>query len=159
LPRGAARTNGHAHHEVQMTPLSRIRHSGPHSSAPQALAPSHPWLVGPAQGRRLRVGAEDCTIKVQDAHSGAAYSVLEIVFEPGASATLLHAHYDFAETYVVLDGEVLAEVGTDRARAGPGTTITVPVGVTHLVRAAGRRPARCLCVTDRSRQSDLEYLP
>ena len=68
-------------------------------------------------------------------------------------------HYDFAETYYVLEGEILAEVGTERQKVPAGSTISMPVGVPHLLTASGRKPARCLCITNRAQQSDLEYLP
>ncbi len=117
------------------------------------------WVVGPGEGRRFPIGSEECTLKVEDAHATGAYSLLEVVFDPQRPSTLLHAHYDFAETYFVLDGEVVAEMGSERRRTPAGSTISVPVGIPHLLNAAGRRPARCLCVTNRARHSDLEYLP
>lgn len=117
------------------------------------------WLIGPGEGRRLQLGGEDCTVKVQDAHAGAGYSVLEVALMPGVPTTLVHAHYDFAESYYVLEGEVEAEVGADRVRVGAGSTLCLPVGASHLLTATGRRPARCLCITDRARHSDLEFLP
>ena len=117
------------------------------------------WVVGPGQGRLVRVGTETCRVKVQDAHSADVYSVVEVVFDPVQPSTLLHAHYDFAETYYVLEGEILAEVGTQRQKVPAGSTISMPVGVAHLLSAAGRQPARCLCITNRAQHSDLEYLP
>lgn len=117
------------------------------------------WLIGPDQGRRITVGTSQCTVKVADAHTGGAYSLLEVVLDPSRPSTLLHAHYDFAETYFVLEGEVMAEIGTERHKVPAGSTISVPAGTVHLLCASGRTPARCLCVTERARHSDLEYLP
>lgn len=118
-----------------------------------------PWLLGPRQGRQVLIGSDECTIKVQDAHAAGDYSVLEVVFDAHPPSVLLHAHYDFVETYFVLEGEVLADVGTERRQARPGSTISVPVGVAHSLVASNGRPARCLCITDRAQHSDLEYLP
>jgi CBS domain-containing membrane protein len=117
------------------------------------------WVIGPGQGRQVRVGSELCTVKAQDAQAGEAYSMVEVVYDPGEPSTLLHAHYDFAETYYVLEGEILAEVGSDRQKVPAGSTITIPVGAAHLLTASGRKPARCLCITNRAQNSDLEYLP
>jgi CBS domain-containing membrane protein len=120
---------------------------------------SPPWLVGAGHGRRVFIGAGRCTVKTQDAPSSGTYSLLEVVFDPSEPANLLHSHFAFAETYFVLEGEVVAEVGTERRKVPAGSTIIVPVGVPHLLAASGRSPARCLCITDRAVHSDLEYMP
>jgi mannose-6-phosphate isomerase-like protein (cupin superfamily) len=117
------------------------------------------WIVEPGEGRRVKVGADDCTVKVQDARAGSPYSLLEVVLDPGAAAMLVHAHYDFTETYFVSEGEVLAEVGDERERVGAGSTLCLPVGASHALSAVGPKRARCLCITDRANQSDLEFLP
>jgi CBS domain-containing membrane protein len=144
---GNTRQNGHAVGEAAL----------PAAKPAKRKYPS--WVVGPGQGRLVQVGTETCRVKVQDAHSADVYSVVEVVFDPAQPSTLLHAHYDFAETYYVLEGEILAEVGTQRQRVPAGATISMPVGVAHLLSAAGRKPARCLCITNRAQHSDLEYLP
>jgi uncharacterized cupin superfamily protein len=82
-----------------------------------------------------------------------------VVYDSGQPSTLLHAHYDFAETYYVLEGEVLVEMGAERRKVSAGSTISTAVGAAHLVTASGRKPARCLCITNRAQHSDLEYLP
>jgi quercetin dioxygenase-like cupin family protein len=145
---GKAQQNGHG-----------VSHAPPAAPAKAARRRYPSWVIGPGQGRRVQVGTETCTVKVQDAHSADVYSVVEVVFDPAQPSTLLHAHYDFAETYYVLEGEILAEVGTQRQKVPAGSTISMPVGVAHLLSAAGRRPARCLCITNRAQHSDLEYLP
>ncbi len=117
------------------------------------------WIIGPGQGRHLLIGSQQCTVKIEQAHAAATYSLVEVAFDPARPSTLLHAHYDFSETYFVLEGEVEAEVGVEQGRAGPGSTISVPVGVPHLITARGHGPARCLCVTDRAHYSDLEFMP
>jgi CBS domain-containing membrane protein len=123
-------------------------------------APARPaWVVEPHCGRQAFIGPGRCVVKVQDAHSSGAYSLLEVYFEPVEPSTFLHSHFDFSETYFVLEGEVAAEVGTERHTVTPGSTITVPAGMPHAVAAARGRPARCLCITDRAVHSDFEYLP
>lgn len=135
-----------------------------HAASPAATAKTdkrrYPsWVIGPGQGRLVQVGTEKCAVKVQDAPSADVYSVVEVTFDPARPSTLLHAHYDFAETYYVLEGEILAEVGAQRQKVPAGSTISMPVGAAHLLTAAGRQPARCLCITNRAQHSDLEYLP
>jgi CBS domain-containing membrane protein len=135
-----------------------VKHRPPHRG--RRPIPARPaWMIGPGEGRRVEIGAQECTVKVQDARSENTYSVLEVVLDPQASPTLLHCHYDFTECYFVLEGAVMAEVGPDRVRADAGSTICLPPGTSHLLVPVGSRPARCLCITDRSSQSDPEFLP
>lgn len=128
-------------------------------SRPRLTVQPLSWMIGPGEGRKVTVGSDECTVKVQDAQASGSYSVLEVVFDPNMPSTLLHAHYSFSETYFVLEGEVIAEIGTDRRRARAGSTISVPAGIPHVLSAAGGRPAHCLCITERAHHSDLEYLP
>jgi CBS domain-containing membrane protein len=146
-PLGAVRPNGHVDGEA----IPDATHRG------RSKHPS--WVIGPEEGRRVGIGSIACTVKVQDAQVTDGYSVLEIGLDPKRPSTLLHAHYGFTETYFVLEGEVVAEVGKECSRIPQGSTISVPVGIPHVLNAAGRRPARCLCITSRAVRSDLEYLP
>lgn len=144
--------------------LERPRTNGQGRSAGLRLRPRPPerapaWMVPPHQGRRVVVGAEECLVKVQDAEAHGRYSLLEVALDPRRPLTMLHAHYGFDETYFVIDGIVVAEVGNERRRAAAGATIAVPAGVPHLLNASGRQPAHCLCITDHSRSSEPEYLP
>lgn len=117
------------------------------------------WMVPPHQGRRVLVGTEECVVKVQDAEAHGPYSLLEVELDPHRPLTMLHAHYGFDETYFVIDGAVVAEVGNERQRAAAGATIVVPAGVPHLLNASGHDTAHCLCITDHSRSTEPEYLP
>jgi mannose-6-phosphate isomerase-like protein (cupin superfamily) len=120
---------------------------------------SRSWLVATGEGRRVDLAGCDCVVKVEDAIAAGTYSLVEVGLPPGPPSTLMHAHYEFDESYFILEGDVLAEVGGERSRVHPGAVITVPAGVPHTVAAAGRRPARCLCITRRANRSDLEFLP
>ena len=117
------------------------------------------YVVGPGQGRRVQVGSEECTVKVDHAQARDAYAVVELTLNPRQPATMLHVHNAFAETYYVLEGTVSAEIGADRVRASVGSVIAVPPGVPHVLNCAAREPARCLCITAKSAQSHPEFLP
>ncbi|MGH3267197.1 MAG: HPP family protein [Trebonia sp.] len=121
--------------------------------------PGSPYVVGPQEGRRVEVGGEQCTVKVDHAKAQDAYAVLELTLNPRQPATMLHVHPAFAETYCVLEGTVAAEIGAERVRAGVGSVISVPPGVPHVLNCASREPARCLCITAKSAQSHPEFLP
>jgi mannose-6-phosphate isomerase-like protein (cupin superfamily) len=163
------RESRHRFHDTPWVPSQSFDtvHTNGHDAVPDSLTPASPrrrpafpsWVIASDEGRSVRVGSIECTIKVQDAHANDSYSLLEIIFDPKDPSTLLHAHYGFSETYFVLEGEVVAEVGMESRRIPEGSTISIPVGIPHVLNAAGRRPARCLCITDRALHSDLEYLP
>lgn len=116
-------------------------------------------VIRPGEGKRLDIGGAQCVVKVNPAQAAGSYALLEVVLAPGQPANLLHVHGAFTETYWVLDGEVSSEIGGQVVRAGPGSVIAVPPGIPHCVNCAGRRPARCLCVSDQGAQSYPEFLP
>jgi uncharacterized cupin superfamily protein len=82
-----------------------------------------------------------------------------VVLDPARPSSLLHVHGSFSETYWVLEGAVESEIDGEMVRAGPGSVISVPAGAPHYPDCAGRRPARCLCITDQGAESDPEFLP
>jgi mannose-6-phosphate isomerase-like protein (cupin superfamily) len=65
------------------------------------------------EGRLVDVGAVRCLVKVEDARVDGSYAVVELELDPNRPNTLLHAHYGFAETYIVTEGEITAEIGAD----------------------------------------------
>jgi CBS domain-containing membrane protein len=131
----------------------------PGGDAPAVDGHAPPLVLAEGEGRRVVVGSAECTVKVEEAACGGAYSLLELELDPLIPSSVPHSHYDFAESYYVLDGQVVAELGDRRCRVGPGATIRVPVGMPHLLMPSGQRPAHLLCVTGHARQSDLEFLP
>lgn len=101
------------------------------------------WLVAAGVGRRLELAGCDCLIKVENAEAAGGYSVIEVGLPAEPPSTLIHADYEFDESYFIVEGDVLADVGGERSRVHRGAMVTVPAGVSHTVAAAGRRPARC----------------
>jgi CBS domain-containing membrane protein len=116
-------------------------------------------VIPPGQGRGVLVGNQRCAVKVEDARTDGTYCLLELLLDPGEQGTLLHAHYDFAETYIITQGQLDAQVGDRTLRAGPGSIIHIPPGVPHELRTRGRQSAACWCITTHARQSEPEYLP
>jgi hypothetical protein len=99
-------------------------------------------LVRWGQGRQLLVGAQPCTVQVEQAQADGSYSVLEIILEPGAPATLLHAHCALADTYLVRQGDVVGTMGQNQVRAGPGSAPTcLPASRTGCHAVGANRPS------------------
>ncbi|HSK15236.1 MAG TPA: cupin domain-containing protein [Gaiellaceae bacterium] len=72
--------------------------------------------------------------------------VAELRSEPGEAAPTPHVHRRHAESFYVLEGELLLTAGGSEIRAEAGSWMQVPEGVPHAFRIAGDRPARFLDV-------------
>jgi len=59
------------------------------------------------------------------------YEVLELRFAPDFEGVDLHSHADHVDSFYVLEGEVEFRVGDEVFRAGPGSFVAAPAGVTH----------------------------
>jgi quercetin dioxygenase-like cupin family protein len=70
-------------------------------------------------------------------------SVLEISLEPGADSGL-HRHTRERETFHVLSGELQFFLEDQVMHAGPGETVSIPVGAVHRFRNEGTAQARAL---------------
>lgn len=66
---------------------------------------------------------------------------------PGqASGDNLEAHTGSDQVLIVLEGEVLAEVGDERARMREGDVVVIPAGIRHRFQNGGSAPARTVSV-------------
>lgn len=70
---------------------------------------------------------------IPEAATGGALSAFRSTMPQGAGPPR-HVHSCENETFLVLDGEVLFEVGGERLVAGPGASIFLPRGVAHAFR-------------------------
>ena len=70
--------------------------------------------------------------------------VLELRFGPDFAGVPPHTHGDHTDTFYVLEGEAEFTVGDEVVRAGPGSYVAAPLGVTHGFRNAGGGELRLL---------------
>lgn len=73
---------------------------------------------------------ERCLIRVPGADTGGAYSLVEIVSEPG-DGTPLHVHRNEDEYLFVLEGTARFRLGDRTFDAEAGTMVTLPKNVPH----------------------------
>ena len=70
-------------------------------------------------------------------------SMFDWTLPPGFS-TGLHIHRVQEETFYVLEGECLWQIGEQTVQAKPGTYVFIPPGVAHNIANASNSPARLL---------------
>ena len=74
------------------------------------------------------------------------FEVVELRFGPDFGGVDAHAHQDFVDSFYVLAGEAEFLVGGETFRAGPGSFVAAPPGVTHGFRNATDGELRMLNV-------------
>ena len=99
----------------------KMNHSASSTSLPDRNAQAN-WL-------QTRPG-ERCLIRVPAADANGAYSLVEIVSDPG-DATPLHAHQNEDEYLFVLEGTARFALGDRVFDAEAGTMVTLPKKIPH----------------------------
>lgn len=79
-------------------------------------------------------------------HTNGAFSLTEILFQPGAQGTPMHVHTREEETYYVIEGELDVHVGDERHVIGPGGSIVLPRYLKHRVTPAPDKITRALMI-------------
>ena len=100
-------------------------------------------IVSPGEGRTLAVAGGRYTIKASAEDTGGAYALIEM-FLPPDSGPPPHLHAREEESFYILEGSVLFQVGADTITAGAGAYVQAPPGLRHSFRNVGAAPARML---------------
>ena len=100
--------------------------------------------VSPGEGRSLLVLGELVTYKTTSKRTGGAYSLFEVVSEPGGGPPP-HVQHREDESFYVLEGEYefLNDDG-HTVRVGVGSLVYVPKGNLHTYKNVGTTPGRML---------------
>lgn len=101
----------------------------------------HAAVIQPGQGEQLLVRGSELVFKAVAATTGGAFSLHERRIPPGGRRPPAHTHPDRVEAFWVLEGEVAFELDGSATRAGPGTFVLVPGGVSHTFGASGPNEA------------------
>lgn len=99
-------------------------------------------IVQPGEGERLPRGELFHRVLAELPELEA----IELRFGPDFEGVDPHSHPDHVDTFYVLEGEAEFVMGEDVVRAGPGTYVAAPVGVTHGFRNVGPGELRMLNV-------------
>src|SRR5919112_5243477 len=97
----------------------------------------------PGDGRSLQVSGELVTYKITSEQTGGAYSLFEVVSEPGGGPPP-HVQHREDETFYVLEGEYEFLDNGHTMRVGKGSLVYVPKGNLHTYKNVGTTPGRML---------------
>jgi quercetin dioxygenase-like cupin family protein len=100
-------------------------------------------LVPPGEGRTLAVAGGRYTIKASGENTNGAYTLIEM-FLPPQSGPMPHLHQREEESFYILEGSLLFQVGDETLTAGAGAFVKAPRGVSHAFKNVGTTPARVL---------------
>lgn len=88
---------------------------------------------------------EHCLVRIPAEATGGAFSLIEIVSDPGDEGTPLHVHSREDEHFVILEGTARVAYGDRIFDAGSGMALTLLRGVPHAWRnASATTPLRML---------------
>ncbi len=100
-------------------------------------------VLPPGGGKAIHVLGNPWTIKASREDTGGTLAVLEGSFRPMSGAPA-HVHHQHEETFYILEGEFLFQLGTQAMTATAGTFVFVPRGVPHAFENVGNQPGRIL---------------
>src|SRR5579864_6361084 len=108
----------------------------------RAVTPEGMVAIGPESGERVARTERHHRILCELLQ----FEVVELRFGPDFEAVDAHVHTDHVDSFYVLAGEAEFVVGDDVFRAGPGSFVAAPPGVTHGFRNAADSELRLLNV-------------
>ena len=97
------------------------------------------------QSARIDLGGHQALHRIKSGETDAAFSVLEMLVEPGEGAEV-HTHTDEDELVHVLEGEVEVTLAGQTMTATPGVVALLPRGIPHGYRNKGQTTCRIMDV-------------
>jgi len=96
--------------------------------------------IGPESGELLARGERHHRVLAELPE----YELIELRFGPDFEGVDPHTHADHVDSFYVLAGEVEFLLGEELVRAGPGSFVAAPAGLTHGFRVVGDAELRML---------------
>jgi quercetin dioxygenase-like cupin family protein len=112
----------------------------------QIGASRHPTVVRPSEGERYFACGVTYIVKACGPITSGAYSLIEIIIEPGGIMPS-HYHAAFEEGIYVLEGKVDAMLNGEIYDAVAGSFLSIPWGLPHEIRNSADIPARLLLLS------------
>jgi mannose-6-phosphate isomerase-like protein (cupin superfamily) len=99
--------------------------------------------VAPGEGKAFWVAGDLVTFKVVSEDTDGAYSLFEVVSNPGGGPPP-HVHHHEDEIFCVLEGEHEVSIGERTIRADAGTVVYGPKNVAHAYKNVGATSGKIL---------------
>lgn len=96
--------------------------------------------IGPESGEHVTRGEHHHRVLAELPQ----FEVIELRFGPDFEGVDPHTHSDHVDSFYVLAGEAEFVVGEEVVRAGPGSFVAAPAGLTHGFRNSGGSELRML---------------
>lgn len=90
---------------------------------------------------------DSVSIKVSGSQTEGRIAIVEGLVSPGAGP-ILHLHHSQNETWYVLNGDFMFQVGDQKFRVQPGATVFGPCGVPHAFRCVSKAQGKMLLAFD-----------
>ena len=100
-------------------------------------------VLPPGGGKAIHVLGNPWTIKAGVEDTGGPLAVMEGSFRSSSGAPA-HVHRQHDETFYVLEGEFVFQLGMQTVKATAGTFVFVPRNVPHAFENVGNQPGRIL---------------
>jgi quercetin dioxygenase-like cupin family protein len=106
--------------------------------------PSADGIVLPhGAGKAIQVLGNPWAMKAGVEDTGGSIAVMETTFR-SRSGGPAHVHHQHEETFYLLEGEFVFQLGTQTVKAPAGTFVFVPCDVPHAFENVGNQPGRIL---------------
>ena len=113
---------------------------------------------GTAARHLLRLGRGSWESLVGDRVAPPSLDVRRLTIEPWSPPGPLHEHRAVDNTYVVLEGELDVQAGSERYRLTAEDAIFIPAGVPHSTNNPGKRQSLLLAIYDGSPTEDFHLV-
>lgn len=108
------------------------------------MTTNHPATIRkPNEGRRIGIVGDLYRFLATGEETDGKYATFEAIVPPG-SGPPPHIHSREEESFFVLEGEMIFQLGEERIVAGEGTFVNMPMGSLHCFRNESDKTARLL---------------
>lgn len=102
------------------------------------------YILAPGEGDPLTFEGISTRIKIRSEMTGGTLTLIESTVEPHFPGFKLHTHQRVTETFYVLEGALMMQLGEEKRELHPGALIVIPPGVWHTYSNPSAAPAKYL---------------
>jgi mannose-6-phosphate isomerase-like protein (cupin superfamily) len=100
--------------------------------------------IRPNDGHSVQLGGISARVLLSGDDCGGSLAIVEAPIAPRVLAGPLHTHHNEDALWLVLEGELGAQVGDREFHEGPGSLVLAPKGIPHTYWNPGKTPAKYL---------------